>query len=76
MMVPKNPNRDPNWDTRRNRLDVSLGLTFGLLFFAISKDAATATAIALPAFGFLMVILPAYFGVVEWGRVNKKDAPP
>lgn len=61
---------DPLWNTRRRRLDLSLVASFGVIIFAMKQGPEMALAVVPPAFIFAGMVLGAYFGAAEWGRVN------
>lgn len=76
--VPIPTVRDPLWDTRRVRLDCALAFAaiyamLGLVLALIGVPPDTLMSLATfvaPAFGLIAIILPAYFGIAEWGRAK------
>ena len=69
MIKRRKTNSDPQWDTRRIRLDFALGSINVIMFGSILHSPAMASAVVPSGLLAEVSILGLYFGIVETGRV-------
>lgn len=68
--------KDPMWNTRRRRLDASLTASLAISLYSMYLGPPIAAIVVPPAFVFAGMVIGAYMGFVEWGRINGVVSPP